>query len=189
MAVILITTFLLVATGSPSLPTPNSSLARENPPYSLFAALPGPKQVLGYSVGTGDSRVVRLRSYLNQHNSPLSQDAQPLIDVAEKYQLPWSLIPAIAGKESGFCRVVPAGSHNCWGWAVYTGQSSGAAFDSYPHAIETIAKGLKENYLDQGLTTIADIETRYTPQSALRDNSWKNDVEQIMRERENWGKE
>lgn len=154
----------------------------ENSSPAIFGALPAAGEVLGQSVGTGDARAVRLSRYLAARNSPLKNHVETLINTADKYALPWTLLPAISGKESGYCRVIPEASHNCWGWAIYSGQNSGAAWDSYDHAIETVAKGLRENYFDNGLDTVRKIETRYTPQSAARDNSWANDVETIMQE-------
>lgn len=149
---------------------------------AILGVLPPSDKVLGQSVTSGDVRVVRLYNYLTHRNSPLADYAQDLVRVADKYQLPWTLIPAIAGKESGFCRVIPPNSHNCWGWAIYSGQQSGAAWDSYQEAIETVARGLRQNYFDRGLNTPRKIETRYTPQSAMRDNHWAKDVEAIMQE-------
>ena len=154
--------------------------------YSLFSALPNSGEVLGQSVGTGDGRIIKLGGFLSSVNSPLAPHTKELIGIADKYQLPWALVPAIAGKESGFCRVIPQNSHNCWGWAVYTGQTRGAEFGSFVEGAESVAKGLREDYFNRGYDTVEKIEALYTPQSAKRDNSWKNDVEYFMWAIENW---
>src|SRR3989338_5208606 len=71
-----------------------------------------------------------------------------LIDISDKYDLPWNLIAAISGVESGFCRNIPKFSYNCWGWA-----NGNRYFTGFEDALETVASGLKQIYFDRGLTT------------------------------------
>ncbi|MBI2314596.1 glucosaminidase domain-containing protein, partial [Candidatus Daviesbacteria bacterium] len=85
---------------------------------------------------------------LAKFNSPLQYHAQDFVDAADAYRLDWKLIPSIAGVESTFGKHIPGG-FNAWGWGVYGTQA--IYFDSWRDGIFTLAKGLKEGYLDKGL--------------------------------------
>jgi hypothetical protein len=52
-------------------------------------------------------------------------------------------------------------------------------FTNYEEAIETVSKGIKENYVDKGLTTPDDIMKKYTPSS---NGSWANGVNEFMQD-------
>ena len=142
--------------------------ARQN---ILFTAAPPGEAVLGKSVARKEARPLILKKYLESYKSPLAERAQFLIDTADKYGLDWRLLPAIAGQESTFCRTIPENSHNCWGWAIHARYTK--KFETWEGAIETVAKGLKEDYIDKGLITPEQIMTRYCPRSITeRDGSW-----------------
>lgn len=89
-----------------------------------------------------------LANYLAKFDSPLQYHAQDLVDAAKTYGLDWRMLPAIAGVESTFGRQTPGG-YNAWGWGVYGDQA--IYFGSFKEAIFTIAKGLREGYIDKGL--------------------------------------
>jgi hypothetical protein len=80
-------------------------------------------------------------------------------------------------QESNLCKKVRSDSaHNCWGWGIHSGK--GLAFNSYPEAIETVARGLATKYKDaRGLTTPEEIEKRYNPNST---GSWAFSVNHFM---------
>ena len=109
--------------------------------YRMFAAVPQRGEVLGYSVTSADARVKKVAKFLNQYRSPMVDSAEAMVAAADKYNLPWNLLPAIACKESGCGRVIPHESFNAFGWAVYTGQNYGANFESWEHSYEVVAKG------------------------------------------------
>lgn len=92
-----------------------------------------------------DARVRVLESYLNRYDSPLAPYAADFVEQADKYQLDWKLLPAISGLESGFGKQIPPYSYNAWGWGIYG--NSVLRFNSWPEAISTISKGLREGYL------------------------------------------
>lgn len=96
-----------------------------------------------------DPRAVVLKDYLNKHNSPMSDNAQDFIDAADTYGVDWKLVPAIAGVESTFGKRIPGG-FNAWGWGVYG--DNAIYFSSWRDGIYTLNKGLKENYINKGLT-------------------------------------
>lgn len=96
-----------------------------------------------------DKRALILRDYLQRYDSPLQDHAQDFVDAAEKYHLDWKLVTAIAGVESTFGKQIPGG-YNAWGWGVYGDQALG--FRSWREGIFEVSRGLKEGYIDQGLT-------------------------------------
>lgn len=96
-----------------------------------------------------EGRTKILSAYFAKYNSPLEGSAQDFIDAADKYNLDWKLVPAIAGVESTFGKFIPGG-YNAWGWGVYGTQA--IYFNSWKDAIFTISQGLRENYIDKGYT-------------------------------------
>lgn len=102
-----------------------------------------------------DERAELLADYLAKHNSPLQYHAQDFVDAADTYGVDWKLVPSIAGVESTFGKFIPGGhgpyiSYNAWGWGVYGDQALG--FNSWRDGIFTVTGGLKQNYINKGLT-------------------------------------
>ncbi len=112
-----------------------------------------------------DPRAQILKDYLAKYDSPLESHAQDFIDAADKYQLDWKLVPAIAGVESTFGKNIPGGyepgstSYNGWGWGVYGDQA--LFFTSWKNGIFTVAEGLKEKYVNKGLINPYQMNTVY----------------------------
>lgn len=117
-----------------------------------------PTQIVTINAKELDPRAVILKDYLAQYNSPLQNNAQDFIDAADRYQIDWRLVPAISGVESTFGKQIPGG-YNGWGWGVYGDQA--IYFNSWRDAIFTISAGLKENYIDQGLTNPYTMNPKY----------------------------
>ena len=92
-----------------------------------------------------DNRAQILRGFLNSYNSPLASYSEDFVKYADKYDLDWRLVASIAGLESTFGKHIPYNSYNGWGWGVYG--DNVIRFKSWPDGIETISKGLRENYL------------------------------------------
>ncbi|MBU0708654.1 glucosaminidase domain-containing protein [Patescibacteria group bacterium] len=154
--------------------------------YSLYAALPDRGSVLGHFVVSEDTREIILRDYLQNRNSPMVESARDFIRAADKYQLPWTLLPAIAGKESGFGKAIPRDSFNPFGWGVFTGQQSGVEFSSWNDSIYAVAMGIRERYFDRGLNTPELMEPHYAPPSPGKGHPWLFDVTYIMEELKSW---
>lgn len=91
-----------------------------------------------------------LQKYLSKYNSPMQYHAQDFIDAARTYNIDWKLLPAIAGVESTFGKFIPGG-YNAYGWAIYNSNSR-FGFESWRDGMFVVAKGLRENYLNKGLT-------------------------------------
>jgi hypothetical protein len=114
-----------------------------------------------------DERVAVLKAFFRKHDSPLYDHADYIVAVSDQYGLDFRLLPAISMQESGACKVIPPNSYNCWGWGIYGNTIT--RFNSYPEAIDSVAKGLKTNYIDRGLTTTEQIMSKYNPSS---NGSW-----------------
>lgn len=128
-------------------PQTNASTDQTYKPHSLFASVPRVVQLAGFIQGENDPRAAMLESYLFAKGSPMSSAARTFVQVADQCPMDWTLLPAIAGKESSFGKIIPYNSYNAFGWAVYTGQSSGAVFDSWDHAVQIVGEGCAKTIL------------------------------------------
>lgn len=128
---------------------------------------------------SADARVEIVRLYLEKYGSPLRPYAQTLVDTAEKYSLDFRLLVAIAQQESNLCKKIPADSYNCWGWGIHSRGT--LRFASYTEAIEAVAQGLREDYLNKGYVTPEEIMSKYTP---LSPGTWALGVRQFLAEME-----
>ena len=140
-----------------------------------FAALPTADMSLEDEVSSKDSRVENLRAFFLKNKSPLEPHAATFVDTAEKYDLDYRLLPAIAMQESNLCKKAPKESNNCWGFGIYGKKVT--RFNSFEEAIETVSKTLSEKYASIGLVTPDQIMTKYTPGS---DGSWALSVNYFM---------
>lgn len=157
-----------------------ASLAKTG--YQFYASLP---EVLGsftVSVTKGDARGEIIRQFLNLHESPLAPYNQLIVAVSDEYQIDFRLITAISMCESNVGKKIPSGSHNAWGYQIYTGQDTGAAFADWEEAITIMAQYLHTRYYDQGLIDPLDIGPIYAPPSVETDNSWAKCVQKFMDE-------
>ena len=119
-----------------------------------------------------DTRVERLRAFLASYDSPLADDAETFVAEADKNNLDWKLVAAIAGVESTFGKQIPAGSYNGWGWGVFTGAADGVHFKNWADGIAQVSHGLRKNYIDRGAKDIYDMGWIY----AANGNSWAGHV-------------
>jgi hypothetical protein len=152
--------------------------------------------VLGTStiVETDDARALLVTNFLKRYNGKLDSNlnlnhplvpeeyyGQFFIEIADKYEMDFRLLPAIAMQESNLCKVTPkpggVESYNCLGLGVH---SRGTwMFPSYEANLDQAAKILKENYIDRGLVTPEQIMKKYTPSSP---GTWASSVNQWMTE-------
>ncbi len=146
-------------------------------PSQLFAALPEVVGEISTAITTGDARPVIISQYLKRHNSPMTPYADFIFDMAEKYDLDYRLMVAIAQCESNLCKKAPQESYNCWGF-----ENGSTKFLSWEQAIEQVAKTLRENYLDQGLVTPEQIMAKYAPPSVEKGGPWAKCLHQFLDE-------
>lgn len=151
-------------------------------------------------VETDDARALLVANFLKRYNTPKPQGGgnlnHPLVpeeyfgkffvELADKYNLDFRLLPAIAMQESNLCNHTPrpkndsgveVESYNCLGFGVYG--TTVTMFPSFEANFEQAAKTLKKNYIDIGLDTPYKIMKKYTPPS---DGSWAESVNQWMAE-------
>jgi hypothetical protein len=122
-----------------------------------------------------DVRVKKLRAYLEQYNSPMAEDAGTFVAEADKYNLDYRFLPAIAGVESWYGARIPANSYNGWGWGVYGGHVT--YFGSWEEAIETISKEIRVKYMEKwGASDVYEIGHYYAS-----DPTWAYKVTKNMR--------
>lgn len=153
------------------------------PPMRIAASSYGTEQVLGASVLAGDARALLLSKFLTQHESPIAEYAEYIVDRAEHYGIDYRLVPAIAMCESNVGKRMPSkDSYNAWGISVETGEISGAKFPNWLYAIDWVSRYLNEKYYSRGITDLIDIGAIYAPPSVANGNSWATCVGHFMEE-------
>ncbi len=145
---------------------------------------PNSATVLGMSttIEEGDARPILIAQFLESNASPLTPYdywGVVLTQIADKYQMDFRLLPAIAMQESNLCKKIPQGSFNCLGLGIH---SRGTwEFPSFESNFDKAAEILRKNYLNQGLITPDQIQDKYTPGS---NGSWEFAVNHFMEELE-----
>lgn len=119
-------------------------------------------------------REQKLYDYLRKHNSPLAGQSALIIEASDEYGIDYTLIPAIAGKESSFGKAIKQGSYNAWGIMAWdeAGNRSVRIFNSWKEAINFEAKLLAENYrwnMNRG------IQQKYCPDFECSP-TWASDI-------------
>ena len=156
------------------LPTTNLLVSPQSG-IRVYASLPASLPSISADAESADARVAYIRQYLAFYNSPLEPYSEVLVTTADENSLDYRLTTAIAMKESGLCKVIPPGGHNCWGWGIHS--EGTLAFDSFEEGIQTVSRGLKENYIDLGYVTLEEIMSKYTP---LSKGTWSEGVGMYM---------
>lgn len=154
----------------------NLKLSQNNSKVA-YAALPSTQNLLFDKIDSKDARIEILTTFFRKYNSDLLPFAQNIVSAADKYNLDYRLIPAIAMQESNLCKKAPKDSFNCWGFGIYG--SNLKKFTSYPKAIEAVTKTLSLEYKQYGLVEPSEIMRKYTPGS---NGSWAKGVTQFMAE-------
>lgn len=93
---------------------------------------------------------------LKANNSPMIEFADSFVKACITYNIDCYLLPSIAGHESGFGRMVAAGTNNAFGWG-----GGYIPFKNWGEGIATVAAGLRSNYITQGPITPEMIGPRY----------------------------
>ena len=153
-----------------------NTLAGANPsPRVAYAALPPASGTLKASINRKDARIAVVKDFFKRYKSDLYDHAEEVIKAADKYDVDFRLIPAIAMQESNLCKKAPKNSFNCWGFGIYGKKVT--RFSNYSEAIDTVTKTLAKNYIARGLETPEQIMTKYTPGS---NGSWAKSVNHFM---------
>lgn len=94
------------------------------------------------------TREEKLKAFLEKKNSPLSEYADYIVKVSDQYDISWTLIVSIAGKESSFGNHIKPNSFNAWGVMQWDekGKRSIRSFTSWKDGILFEAKLLSNSY-------------------------------------------
>jgi hypothetical protein len=120
-----------------------------------------------------NARVGRVKKFLEQHRSPLADEADVLVRVADRFNLDYRLLPAISGKESTFCKYYRPETFNCWGWGPHI------KFDSFESAIYHIGESLSQRY---DTSSVRSIGYKYAPPTENDTEGWITTVEKFIKE-------
>ncbi len=154
------------------------NLASQN--FKIYASLPENGISVSENIQKADARAKIIENFFKGYNAPLAEFASEFVNVADKYQLDYRLLPSIAMQESNGGRKIIEGSKNPFGYGIYGG--SVLRFTSYGESIERVGKGLREDYLNKGLTKPEQIMAKYTPPSIALGGPWAKGVSAFMEE-------
>ncbi len=123
----------------------------------------------------------QIDAYLSSKASPMTGQGAAFVASGGRWQLDPRLLVAIAGAESSFGKITCA-PFNAWGWGCPNGPYN---FESWADGIDTVAQGLRTNYLSEGRTTVALINLKYAPIGAANDptglnNHWTTNVSRFL---------
>jgi hypothetical protein len=122
-----------------------------------------------------DNRAEILQGFLESYNSPMAPYAQTFIDEADKNDIDWKWVPAIAGVESYFGQQIPPASYNGWGYGVYG--NNVRRFASWEDGIAVVSSALRSDYMDKwGATNIQQVGSKYAadPRWAVKVQNFVN---------------
>jgi len=146
--------------------------------HQAYAQTLGDTTLEAGGLESADARPLLLEKFLEKQKSPLKPYnywGGYLTQLADQYGLDYRLLPSIAMQESNLCKVIPADSYNCLGLGFH---SKGTwEFKSYEENFDAAARVMKQNYIDKGLITPEQIQTKYTPSS---NGSWQFAVNHFM---------
>lgn len=148
--------------------------------FKLYAALPKSGGFILDEISQSDGRAKIIEDFFKNHKSPLSPFSKNFVEVADKYNLNWRILPAIAMQESTGGKKVIANSYNPFGYGIYGKLVT--RFSSWDEAIERVGKALREDYLNKGLKTPSQIMTKYTPPSIAKGGAWARGVSSFIAE-------
>ncbi|MEO7292077.1 MAG: hypothetical protein ABIW34_03180 [Ginsengibacter sp.] len=140
-----------------------------------YQALPSQTNISGVTLEKEDARIQALDEFFAQYKSPLEGYGKKIVDEADKNNIDYRLLPAIAMQESTLCKKIIKNSFNCWGFGIYGGKVT--RFENYDEAIRIITSTLSKKYVQKGFVKIDDIVTKYTPSDT---GKWAGVVNMIM---------
>lgn len=124
-------------------------------------------------VAKKDDRAAKLERYFQAKGSPFVGQSEGFIAIADKYDIDWTLLPAIAYLESQLGKQVPAFSYNPYGW-----NNGRMKFKSWIEATETVAQGIRTRYAPTGDVTAYRIGKMYaeSPTWAVRVTKYQAEI-------------
>ena len=108
-------------------------------------------------------------------------EANTLVETARKYNLDPFLLVAIAQCESNLGKKMPPECYNPFGWGIHSAGT--LCFTDWKEGFERVSQGLREKYLDKGLTDPHEIMLKYNLNSVQNaGGSWAKCVEKFLAE-------
>ena len=107
---------------------------------------------------------------LKRYNAPLVSEVDSFLEACTTYNLDCYLLPSISGVESTFGQALIQSTHNPFGWG-----RGIIPFKDFHEAIMTVGKGLRENYINKGATTVDQIGAIY-----CEGNTWSGKVNHFI---------
>lgn len=116
-----------------------------------------------------EARIKKTYNFLKSNNSPLAEHASLIVSEADKHDIPWTLVTAIAGKESTFGRFIKPGSFNAWGVMTWDAERNRSirVFESWEAGIKYVSNMLSDNYRKNMNSAI---QAKYCPSVECSDN-------------------
>lgn len=117
---------------------------------------------------------IAIENVLKRYGSPMAEESDAFVKACIKYKIDCYLLPSIAGLESTFGKFIWPNSYNPFGWA-----RGYMMFKTWSEGIDTVAKGLRNGYMNKGALTVEDIGPIYSesPTWAIRVNYFKKQFE------------
>lgn len=156
------------------------SVSTKNQSFKLYAALPEVPNSISDEIDHADGRSKIIENFFKSYKAPLFAYSSHFIQVADKYDLDWRLLPSISMQESSGGKKIIKNSFNPFGYGIYGNLVT--RFNSWEEAIERVGKALREDYINQGLKTPYQIMTKYTPPSLAKGGPWAAGVTTFMEE-------
>lgn len=138
---------------------------------------------VAYAGGGGPASAQSIDAYLASKGSPMAGQGAAFMASGQRWRVDPRLLVAIAGAESNFGQVT-CGPNNAWGWAC---PNDPADFGTWADGIDTVTRGLREYYLDEGRTSVTLIHQKYSPVGAANDptglnSNWPRNVTKFLLE-------
>jgi len=145
----MVTISLAALLASPTISNRSEELEAYDTQASVFVGQKNqPTQIVAQIKAKNDDRAERLAKFLESQGSPMTADAASLVEIADKYDLDWKILPAIAGVESTFGAAIPSGSYNPYGW-----NNGNFRFKDWETASDYVAKEIKTRWGTNGEIT------------------------------------
>jgi len=105
--------------------------------------------------------------------TPIEGEGDVVVKYEREYEVNAWLILGLSAHESGnWSSSLARNRHNYFGWRAYDGATHNATyFDSFADCLDEVIPSIRSNYIDQGLNTLASMNTRYAT-----DPSWAQKV-------------
>lgn len=98
-----------------------------------------------------------IRAVMDRYNSPMAESLEGFMNTCVKYDLNCYLLPSIAVLESTFGKFIYPHSYNAFGWG-----GGYIMFKNWDEGIDAVGKGLRENYINKGASSIEQIGKIYS---------------------------